>query len=54
MDAAVPLFKEALESHRATFGADHPGTQGSLKNLVALLQQQGKAAEAEQLLASFR
>ena len=47
--AAIPLFREELAGCRATLGADHTDTRGSLWNLVGLLQEQGAAQEAAQL-----
>ena len=45
--AAVP---EALEIYRRVLGEDHPKTASGYHNLASLLQDQGKYAEAEQML----
>jgi hypothetical protein len=43
---AEALHRRALAGHEAHLGANHPDTLTSMNNLAALLQQQGKLAEA--------
>ena len=50
LEVAAALFREALETRRATLGDRHPDTLVSLNNLARLLQDQGKLEAAELLL----
>src|SRR5437762_2777222 len=45
----LALFREELEMHKRLSGDDHPDVAVGLNNLAALLQSQGKLAEAEAL-----
>ena len=43
---AEALHRRALAGFKAQLGANHPHTLASMSNLAALLEQQGKLAEA--------
>jgi tetratricopeptide (TPR) repeat protein len=49
LQAAEPLFREALERRRRVLGDDHPDTLTSINGLSYLLQAQGKLDQAEPL-----
>ncbi len=46
-DAAFPLQESALATRRRALGEEHPETLTSISNMGALLQSQGRLAEAE-------
>eukprot|EP00959_Pyramimonas_sp_CCMP1952_P000093 1604-Pyramimonas_sp.AAC.1 len=48
-EEALPLFRLALQEHRATLGESHPDTLVALDNLVKLLWTAGKMEEADQV-----
>ena len=50
LEEAEPLYREALEASRETFGAHHLETLISLGNLWNLLAEQGKLEDAKLLL----
>jgi non-specific serine/threonine protein kinase/serine/threonine-protein kinase len=50
LDAAEPLYREALEGRRRKLGDEHPSTLTSINNLSALLHARGKLDDAEPLI----
>ena len=51
-DESLELFDETLKTMRRVLGNDHPLTQGTIKNSMAI--QRGKAAPAAHALAQMK
>jgi len=51
---AEQLFREALEGHAVTLGAEHKQTKDDARSLVKLLRHLGRQTEAEGIAAQYK